>query len=56
MRIETPGAGGYGPPGERAAKDLAADLKSGKVSRAAAERDYGPAKVLEAVALLAQKT
>src|SRR5262245_37461938 len=52
MRIETPGAGGYGPPAERGADALAADLKSGKVSRAAAERDYGAAKVAEAMTLL----
>ena len=54
MRIETPGAGGYGAPAERAVEDLAADLKSGKVSRAAAERDYGPEKVTAALALSKQ--
>src|SRR6185436_12488184 len=52
MRIETPGAGGYGPPEERPVEALAADLKSGKVSRAAAERDYGGAKVADALKLL----
>ena len=52
MRIETPGAGGYGPPEERAAAALAADLKSGKVSRAAAERDYGGEKVGAALKLI----
>lgn len=52
MRIETPGAGGYGPPAERAVEALSADLKSGKVSRLAAERDYGAAKVADARALL----
>lgn len=50
MRIETPGGGGYGPPGERAVEALAADLKSGKVSRAAAERDYDKDKVAAALA------
>jgi N-methylhydantoinase B len=55
MRIETPGAGGYGPPAERPLDALAADLKSGKVSRAAAERDYGKEKVAAALALLAEK-
>jgi N-methylhydantoinase B len=54
MRIETPGAGGYGSPAERPVKGLAADLKSGKVSRAAAERDYGAGKVAEALKLLQQ--
>lgn len=28
--LETPGAGGYGPPSERSAEDLATDLRSGK--------------------------
>jgi N-methylhydantoinase B len=41
MRIETPGAGGYGPPAERSLEAVARDLRSGKVTRAAAERDYG---------------
>jgi N-methylhydantoinase B len=45
MRIETPGGGGYGPPTERALEALAADLRSGKVTREAAERDYGAEKV-----------
>jgi N-methylhydantoinase B len=52
MRIETPGAGGYGSPAERPVAALAADLKSGKVSRAAAERDYGAGKVAEALKLI----
>ena len=49
MRIETPGGGGYGAPAERSTEALAADLKSGKVSRAAAERDYGRDKVASAL-------
>jgi N-methylhydantoinase B len=52
MRIETPGGAGYGPPAERPVEALAADLKSGKVSSAAAARDYGAAKVAEALKLL----
>jgi hypothetical protein len=52
MRIETPGGGGYGPPAERALDALAADLRSGKVSRKAAERDYGKARVASALKLL----
>src|SRR5262245_6549881 len=52
MRIETPGAGGYGAPAERPVEALAGDLKSGKVSRAAAEQDYGKEKVAEALKLL----
>lgn len=51
VRIETLGAGGYGPPAERPLELLAADLRQEKVSRAAAERDYGPAMVAAALAL-----
>jgi N-methylhydantoinase B len=54
MRIETPGAGGYGAPAERPVEALAGDLKSGKVSRAAAEQDYGKEKVAAALALLSR--
>ena len=45
MRIETPGGAGYGAPAERAPEALAADLRNGRVSPAAAERDYGADKV-----------
>ena len=45
MRIETPGGAGYGVPAERAPEALAADLRNGRVSPAAAERDYGADKV-----------
>ncbi|MFV0475606.1 MAG: hydantoinase B/oxoprolinase family protein, partial [Pikeienuella sp.] len=41
--IETPGAGGYGPPGERSAADLADDLNSGKFTAAYIERNYSGA-------------
>ncbi|MGZ8212223.1 MAG: hydantoinase B/oxoprolinase family protein, partial [Burkholderiales bacterium] len=51
MRIETPGGAGYGPPARRVVQDLAEDLKSGRVSRVATERDYGPDKVAAALAL-----
>lgn len=50
IRVETLGGGGYGDPAERAVADLAADLREGKVSRAAAERDYGPEKLAAALA------
>ena len=50
MRLETPGGGGWGPPRERALPLIAADVANGKVSRAAAERDYGAARVLAALA------
>ncbi|MCH9053979.1 MAG: hydantoinase B/oxoprolinase family protein, partial [Proteobacteria bacterium] len=39
--VETPGGGGYGPAGEREPDRVLADVRSGLVSRAAAERDYG---------------
>ncbi len=45
MRIETPGGGGYGPPAQRDPAALAQDLRDGRVSREAAERDYGAALV-----------
>ena len=45
IRMETPGGAGYGHPQERSLDLLAADLRGGKVSRAAAERDYGTDKV-----------
>ena len=49
MRIETPGAGGYGAPAGRSLEAIAADLRNGKVSRAAAERDYGVERVCAAL-------
>jgi N-methylhydantoinase B len=51
VRIETLGGGGYGPPAERALEHLAADLREGKVTRAAAERDYGAERVALALRL-----
>lgn len=49
MRIETPGGAGYGTPTERALDDIAADIRGGKVSRTAAERDYGVERVRAAL-------
>lgn len=51
IRVETLGGGGFGPPSERPLHLLAADLREGKVSRAAAERDYGAEMVARALAL-----
>ncbi len=51
IRVETLGGGGWGPPSERPVEALAADLREGKVSRRAAERDYGPDLVNRALAL-----
>jgi N-methylhydantoinase B len=39
--IETPGAGGYGPPSEREAEAVAADYRSGKFSAEYLARHYG---------------
>jgi len=41
IRVETLGGGGYGDPAERDPAALARDLVEGKVTRAAAERDFG---------------
>ena len=50
-RLETPGGGGYGNPHRRDPAALAADLRGGKVSEAAARRDYGDALVEKALQL-----
>lgn len=41
VRLETPGGGGYGPVGERAADAIAKDIENGYVTRDAAVRSYG---------------
>jgi N-methylhydantoinase B len=41
VRIESPGGGGYGAPGERAHEAIAEDLRLGLITRERAERDYG---------------
>jgi len=41
VRMETPGGGGCGAPMERTAASLQDDILDGKVSQAAARRDYG---------------
>jgi N-methylhydantoinase B len=51
IRVETLGGGGFGAPAERPLADLAADLREEKITRAAAERDYGTDRVAEALAL-----
>jgi N-methylhydantoinase B len=38
--VELPGGGGYGDPKERSREEVRADIRNGKVSRTAAERDY----------------
>ena len=45
--IETPGAGGYGPPTERAPEDLTRDREAGKFSITYLERHYGTTRVAE---------
>ncbi len=51
IRVETLGGGGFGDPRERPLAALAADLREEKITRAAAERDYGADRVAEALAL-----
>jgi N-methylhydantoinase B len=41
IRIQTPGAGGYGPPGERDLERIRQDLREGKISPEQARADYG---------------
>ncbi|WP_211105121.1 hydantoinase B/oxoprolinase family protein [Azospirillum brasilense] len=41
LRIETPGAGGYGPPERRRPEGIARDLADGRITPAAALSDYG---------------
>ncbi len=48
MRLETCGGGGYGVPSDRPPEALAADLRSGKLSRERARHDYGSAAVKRA--------
>jgi N-methylhydantoinase B len=45
IRVETLGGGGYGDPSERTIEAIAKDLREGKVSMAAARRDFGSEKV-----------
>lgn len=45
--LETPGSGGFGRPDERSAQSIAADVRNGYVTRAAAERLYGPSLALD---------
>ncbi len=45
------GGGGFGLPAERELASLAQDIRSGKSSRAQAERDYGPEMVTRALNL-----
>ena len=49
IRMETAGGAGYGRPADRDLDRLAADIRGGKVSRAAAERDYGVHRVAAAL-------
>jgi N-methylhydantoinase B len=39
--MRTPGAGGFGPPGERERAAIGRDLLDGYVSEEGAQRDYG---------------
>jgi N-methylhydantoinase B len=55
VRLETPGGGGLGEPSERDPRALAADLREGKLSRAAAERDYSAERVAAALRIPAKE-
>lgn len=52
IRIETPGGGGFGDPAERPLAALAADLRDGVTTEAAARAGYGDARTEAALALL----
>lgn len=54
VRLETPGGGGYGKPGDRSIEALAKDLRGGKLSIAAANRFYGNDAVTQALASMAK--
>lgn len=49
VRMETPGGGGLGDPHERDPAALARDIEDGRVTLAAAKRDYGEALVARAL-------
>jgi len=50
IRVETLGGGGFGDPSERPLDAIAQDLREEKITLGAAERDYGAARVAEALA------
>ncbi|ACG78779.1 N-methylhydantoinase B/acetone carboxylase, alpha subunit [Phenylobacterium zucineum HLK1] len=52
IRVQTPGGGGFGPCDERPLGEIARDLRDGIITQSAAERDYGAARVREALNLL----
>jgi N-methylhydantoinase B len=54
MRIETPGAGGFGPPAERSVEALAGDLRDEILTEQLATQQYGPALTQSAVQFNAQ--
>ena len=41
LRLETPGGGGFGEPGERSPEAVAEDVKLGYYDRQTAEKEYG---------------
>jgi N-methylhydantoinase B len=43
VRLETPGGGGYGPPSERPAPEVARDVADGYLTPDNADAAYGPA-------------
>lgn len=55
LRIETPGGGGFGVPGERAVETIARDLRDQIITEEYARAGFGDAKVEAALALLREK-
>ena len=49
VRVETLGGGGYGPPSERAPELIRNDILDGKITRGAADSDYGRERVVQAL-------
>ncbi len=54
IRVQTPGAGGFGACDDRPIERIAQDIRDGMISRAAAERDYGADHVRAAMSLIGQ--
>jgi len=41
VRVETPGGGGFGDPGQRNPEKVARDLRDGKITQSVARETYG---------------
>lgn len=56
IRVETPGAGGYGDPMKREPEKVLKDVIEKKVSVEAAKKDYGVVVVSDGVSLSGRRT